>query len=192
KQVTAFEGPKLLVINKIDLVEQEIANERYEQYRTLGEWDEVLPISSTEGHGVEGLLEQLISYLPEGPLYYPREQITDQTERETAAEIIREAALYHLEQEVPHSLNVEVDEWQERDGGKTYVSATIYVERESQKGIVIGGGGRMLKRIASDARREIERTMHIPIYLDLWVKVREKWRDSEAWLNRWGYKPERS
>ncbi len=189
-QVMRAEGAKLLVLNKIDLVEQVVANARFEAYQTLGEWDEVLPISASEGHGVEGLLERLIALLPQGPLYYPNGQLTDQSERETAAEIIREAALRHLDQEVPHSLNVEVDEWAEREGGKTYVSATIFVERDSQKGIVIGGGGKMLKRISSDARREMERVMDTPIFLELWVKVREKWRNNENWLNRWGYRPD--
>ncbi len=190
KRVMAFDGAKLLVINKIDLVEQDIADRRFAAYQALGEWDEVLPISAAEGHGVEGLLDRIALYLPEGPRYYPEGQITDLTERETAAETIREAALHHLDQEVPHSLNVEVDEWAERENGKTYVSATIYVERDSQKGIVIGSGGKMLKRISSTARRELERTLGIPIYLEVWVKVRDKWRDNESWLNRWGYKPQ--
>lgn len=191
KAVLAVAGPKLLVINKIDQIPQEQATSRYEAYRDLGAWDEVLLISALEGHGTEAVLDWIVEHLPEGPPYYPEGQPTDQSERQIAAEIIREAALRHLDREVPHSLNVEVDEWEVRDNGVAYVSATIFVERDSQKRIVIGAGGQMLKRISSDARREIERTLGTRLFLEIWVKVREKWRNSDNWLGRWGYKTEK-
>ncbi|HEX8681768.1 MAG TPA: GTPase Era [Ardenticatenaceae bacterium] len=191
-QLARFDGPKLLLVNKIDQIEQELAAHRFEQYAALGEWAEVLPISALEGHGVEGVIDRVVQYLPEGPRYYPEGQVTDQTEREIAAEIVREAALRHLEQEVPHSINVVADEWTERPNGVTYISATIFVERDTQKGIVIGQGGKMLKRISSEARAEIERELGVQVYLDLWVKVRDRWRNSDSWLNRWGYKPDNS
>jgi GTPase len=190
-RLKAFAGPRLLILNKIDLVEQDIATARYEQYEQMGEWEHIFPISALEGHGVEGVLEAIVDLLPEGPLFYPQGEVTDQTEREIAAEIIREVALNRLEQEVPHSLNVEVEEWTERPNGKIYVAANIFVERESQKGIVIGAGGQMLKQISTEARRQIERELDVRLYLEVWVKVREKWRDHESWLNRWGYKPPR-
>lgn len=190
QRVARFKGPKILVINKIDVVEQSVATARYEAYRQLGDWERMLLISATEGHGVEAVLEAIVAVLPRGPLYFPSGQVTDQTERVLAAEMIREAALRHLEQEVPHSLNVEVGEWVERGNGLLYLDATIFVERDSQKGIVIGAKGKMLKRISSEARAEMEREFGRPIFLELWVKVREKWRDSDSWLRRWGYKPE--
>lgn len=190
QKVARFGGAKILVINKIDVVEQSVATARYEAYQQLGNWAQTLLISATEGHGVEAVLESIVAALPRGPRYFPSGQVTDQTERVLAAEMIREAALRHLEQEVPHSLNVEVGEWAERGNGVLYLDATIFVERDSQKGIVIGAKGKMLKRISSEARAEMEREFGRPIFLELWVKVREKWRDSDSWLHRWGFKPE--
>lgn len=191
QQLARFKGAKLLLINKIDVIEQELATARYEAYQTLGEWDEVLLISALEGLGVEAVVDRIVEHLPAGPRYYPEGQFTDQTERELAAEIVREAALRNLDQEVPHSVNVVVDEWTQRPNGVTYIGATIFVERDTQKGIVIGAGGQMLKRISTQARTEIERELGAQVYLDLWVKVRDRWRNNESWLNRWGYKPEK-
>lgn len=190
RQVKEFRGRKILLINKIDLVEQDVANARYDAYEELGEWDETLLISAFEGHGVEGVRDIIVASLPFGPRYFPEGQVTDQTERVLAAEMIRELALHHLNQEVPHSLNVEVREWTKRKNGMVYIEAIIFVERKGQKGIVIGANGQMLKRISSEARAQIEQELGIRTYLELWVKVRNKWRNSENWLNRWGYKPE--
>ncbi len=190
RQVSRFTGPKILLINKVDLVEQQWATQRYEEYQQLGEWDQVLLISALEGHGVEAVQEKIIEHLPLGPYYYPAGQVTDQTERVLAAEIVREVALHHLMQEVPHSLNVEVRDWKKRRNGMIYIEAIIYVERKGQKRIVIGTKGQMLKEISTKARVEIERELGKRIYLELWVKVRDKWRNSENWLRRWGYKPE--
>lgn len=190
KQVQASRGPKVLVINKIDLVEQTVATARYNRYEQLGQWDRILLISALEGHGVEGVSDTLVEYLPEGPRYFAAEQATDETGQMLVAEIIREVALHHLEQEVPHALSVEIAEWKARTKGKTYIQAIIYVERKSQKGIVIGAKGKMLKQISRKARLQIEEQLGLELYLELWVKVREKWRNSESWLNRWGYKPD--
>lgn len=190
RKVNRFAGPKILLINKIDLVEQEVATARYESYQQLGKWDLVLLISALEGHGVEAVCDTIIENLPLGPRYYPDGQVTDQTERVIVAEMIREVALHHLMQEVPHSLNVEVRDWKKRRNGMIYIEAIIYVERKGQKRIVIGTKGQMLKEISTKARLEIERELGKRIYLELWVKVRDKWRNSENWLRRWGYKPE--
>ena len=143
-----------------------------------------------EGHGVEAVCETIIEHLPLGPRYYPEGQVTDQTERVIVAEMIREVALHHLMQEVPHSLNVQVSDWKKRRNGMIYIEAIIYVERKGQKRIVIGAKGQMLKQISSKARVEIEQELGKRIYLELWIKVRDKWRNSENWLRRWGYKPE--
>lgn len=126
----------------------------------------------------------LIATLPEGPEYYPREQYTDQTEHILAAEFIREQALRFLEQEIPHGIAVSIEEWQPRKNGMIYIAATIFVERESQKGILIGKGGDMLKKIGSNARKEIERELGQKVYLELWAKVREGWRRDEALVER--------
>jgi len=190
RQVGRFAGPKILLINKVDLVEQDLATKRYEQYQQLGEWDQVLLISALEGHGVEAVQETIVEHLPLGPHYYPAGQVTDQTERVLAAEIIREVALYHLMQEVPHSLNIEVREWKKRKNGMIYIEAWLYVERKGQKRIVIGKKGEMLKQISTKSRLQIEKELGKRIYLEIWVKVRDKWRNSENLLKRWGYKPE--
>ena len=187
REVLRSDATPFLLLNKIDLVPQEQADARLAQLAALGDWSAIFPISATTGDGVLGLREAIVEALPLGPLYYPAEQFTDQRERDLATEIIREAALHYLDQEVPHALNVEIMEWTARDHAKSYVEAMIYVEKQSQKGIVIGRGGAMLKRIASRARKELERLLGYPIYLDVRVKVRDGWRDDESWLTRWGY-----
>jgi GTP-binding protein Era len=140
--------------------------------------------SATRGDNLDKLLKMLIATLPEGPEYYPREQYTDQTEHILAAEFIREQALRFLEQEIPHGIAVSIEEWQPRKNGMIYIAATIFVERESQKGILIGKGGDMLKKIGSNARKEIERELGQKVYLELWAKVREGWRRDEALVER--------
>jgi GTP-binding protein Era len=146
-----------------------------------------LPVSATQGDNRGELLNLIISYLPPGPRYYPEEQVTDQQTRFITAELIREAALRRLHQEVPHALAVVVDEFKRRSEDMTYISATIFVERDSHKGIVIGQGGRTLKAIGRTARVEIERLVDTRVFLELWVKVRPKWRKKEEELRRLGY-----
>lgn len=139
---------------------------------------------ATEGVNLDRLLALVIEALPEGPRYYPGDQVTDQTERAIAAELIREQVLRHTRQEVPHAVAVVVEEFKERGPGMTYVAANVFVERDSQKGILIGRGGRMLRRIGTAARREIERMTGDQVYLDLWVKVSKGWRKKEEEVRR--------
>lgn len=146
-----------------------------------------LPISAVRGDNRDKLLELVIAHLPLGPRYYPEDQITDQQTRFIAAELVREAALRRLRQEVPYALAVVVDEFKRRSEDMIYIGATIFVERDSQKGIIIGQGGKTLKDIGKTARTEIEKLVDTRVFLELWVKVRPKWRKKEDELNRLGY-----
>src|SRR5512144_90067 len=139
-------------------------------------WDWIM-LSATRGDNRPELLDKIIAALPEGPLYYPEDQITDKQERDIAAELIREQVLLHLKQEVPHSVAVVVEQFDERQNGVVHIAATIYVERDSQKGILIGSGGQMLKQISADARHAIQRLLDSKVYLEVWVKVRKNWRE---------------
>jgi GTP-binding protein Era len=143
--------------------------------------------TATEGVNLDDLLALIVGALPEGPPYYPSDQVTDQTERDIAAELVREQVLRHTRQEVPHSVAVVVEEFKERENDVVYIAANVFVEKRSQKGIVIGKGGRMLRKIGAAARKEIERMTGGRVYLDLWVKVREDWRRDEEELRRLGY-----
>jgi len=180
-------APVILVLNKVDLLRPEREETHREAYLALGEFQEWLFLSATRGDNRERLLELIIEYLPLGPQYYPPDQVTDQEVRFMAAELIREQALEFLHQEVPHSVAVVVEEFQERREDLTYISATIYVEKDSQKGIILGQEGKMLKRIGSAARREIESLLGKRVYLELWVKVSKRWRQDEGSLRRLGY-----
>jgi GTP-binding protein Era len=146
--------------------------------------------SALTGQGVDELLEVVADLLPQGPRYYPSDQVTDLQTRFIVAELIREQALHLLAQELPHSLAVVVDEFTERDENMTYISAVLYVERETQKPIVLGQGGKMIKRIGQRARPQIEELVGTKVYLELWVKVWEKWRKREGMLRRLGYATE--
>jgi len=179
--------PVLLVLNKSDLLPPEAVRGRVEAYRRLGEFDDWLLISALQGQGREELLTMTIERLPFGPRYYPEDQITDQQLRFMAAELIREQVMHHLRQELPYSVAVVVDQFKERSPDLTYISANVFVERETQKAIFLGQGGRMIKRIGRDARREIEALLGTRVYLELWVKVRKKWRKDEKELRRLGY-----
>ncbi len=181
--------PVLLVINKIDLIPPDNAARVADSYRTLVVRDvKVNAISATKAQNLDGLLEQLISSLPVRLPEFPEEQVTDLFERDIAGELIREACLYKLRDEVPHSLAVRVDEFSERPGGAAYIAATIFVERDPQKGIVIGQGGKMMKEIGSSARKEIEAMSGRKVFLELRVKVLKDWRNDEIALKRLGYK----
>jgi GTP-binding protein Era len=152
-------------------------------------WDWIM-LSATRGDNRQELLDKIVAALPEGPLYFPEDQITDKQERDIAAELIREQVLLHLRQEVPHSVAVVVDQFDERKNGDVHIAATIYVERDSQKGILIGSGGQMLKQISADARHSIQRLLDCKVYLEVWVKVRKNWRDDDREVWRMGYRNE--
>jgi len=172
----------ILVLNKMDLLPPDKVKPHSEAYFTLGDFDDWIMISATRGDNRDELLAKIVALLPVGPRYYPEGQVTDAPERFIAAELIREQVLRFLHQEVPHAVAVVVEEFKERRPGLTYIAATIYVEKESQKGIVIGAGGNMLKRIGMAARKEIERMVNTQVFLELWVKVRRKWRRDAAAL----------
>jgi GTP-binding protein Era len=179
--------PVLLVVNKIDAVSPAVLQERKLLYEALGNYDETIAISALTGEGVPLLLRKIIDRLPEGPPYYPLGTLTDQPEKLPIAEAIREAVLHYTHEEVPHSVAVIVDEIEHRSEKLAYVKATIFVEKESQKGIIIGQGGQMLKKIGTMARTEIERWLGKKVYLELWVKVAKNWRKDENALRRFGY-----
>ncbi len=179
--------PVIMGLNKIDLLEEGALTARTKLYADLYPEAGILPISARRNLGLDQLLNLLIERLPQGNAFYPEEQVTDFYERQIAADLIREAALVFLKQEVPHSIAVRVDEYTERDSGAAYVAATIFVEKKSQKGIVIGGGGSMLKKIGSLARKSIQEMSGRSIYLQLRVKVSENWRENATFLRRMGY-----
>lgn len=180
--------PVVLVINKIDTVEKEKLLAVIAAYSRLYDFAEVVPISALKGSHTDTLLEVIRKYLPEGPQYFPGDMVTDQPERQIASEIIREKALYLLQDEIPHGIAVEIMSMKKRPNQNMVdVEATIYCERESHKGIIIGKQGSMLKKIGSTARYDMERLLGTPIYLQLWVKVKKDWRDSDFLLKNFGY-----
>lgn len=182
------EAPVLLVLNKMDLLAGEKVQAHTEAYWEIAPYhQEWMMTIATRGVNLDKLLPLVIDALPEGPRYYPGDQITDQTERQVAAELIREQVLRHTRQEVPHAVAVVVEEFKERENGVVYIGADVFVEKDSQKGIIIGRKGQMLRRIGSTARREIERMTGGRVYLDLRVKVRKSWRRDRRELRRMGY-----
>lgn len=181
------QAPVMLALNKADLLPPDQVRDRVEAYLALGQFQDWLLISAIRGDNVGLLLERILESLPLGPRYYPEEQVTDQHLRTMAAELIREQVLHFTHQEVPHSVAVQVRRFEEREKGPILIDALILVERESQKGIIIGRRGQMLKQIGSSARQEIERLLEQQVYLDLWVKTRYKWRRDARELRRLGY-----
>lgn len=189
--------PLVLAANKIDLIPAETLNRNLEAYQEAlkrarvepgRNETQVISISATQSRNLDQLQELLISFAPVRPPEYDEEQVTDSYERDIAADLIREACLLRLREEVPHGVGVRIDEFAERENGMLYIAATIFVERESQKGIVIGEGGKMLKQIGSSARKEIEEMGGRPVFLELRVKVLKDWRNNEEALRRLGYK----
>lgn len=180
--------PIVLVINKIDTVDNEKLLSCINAYKEAYNFKEIVPVSAINGNNVDELLKVIKQYLPEGPKYFPDDMITDQPERQIAAEIIREKALYLLQDEIPHGIAVEITTMKKRnDKNLVDVLATIYCEKDSHKGIIIGKQGAMLKRIGSKARRDIENLLGSSIYLEIWVKVKKDWRDSDFFLKNFGY-----
>jgi GTPase len=182
-----IQKPVFLVINKVDLVRPPELLPAIDAYRKLFPFREIIPVSALKGEGVDLLLEKILSCLPEGPKYYPDEIVTDQVERFMAAEIIREKIMGKTAEEVPYAVAVEVLNWEEREDGLVSIGANIYVEREGQKGIIIGQKGKMLKAIGTLARRDIERLLGTRVFLQLRVKVKKGWRDDRKVLNELGY-----
>jgi GTP-binding protein Era len=180
-------APVIMALNKADAVPEETRDAREKEFTALLPDAERRVISARQGEGLPALLEAVVARLPEGPVLYPEEEITDFSEREIAAELIREAALRNLRAEVPHGVAVRVDQYKERGEQGAYIEATLFVERETHKAIVIGKGGVMLKRIGTDARRKIEEMSGRKLYLDLRVKVLPGWRNREDALRRLGY-----
>ena len=192
ERFSKIKSPVILVINKVDSADKERVFKVIDNYRTLYDFAEIVPISALEGINTDELLDVIKKYLPEGPQYFPADMITDQPERQIAAEIIREKALRLLQEEIPHGIAVEIMEMKKRpDGNMVDVRATIYCEKDSHKGIIIGKHGAMLKKIGTNAREDIQKLLGSPIYLDLWVKVKKDWRDNDFLLKNFGYEFER-
>ena len=180
--------PVILVINKIDTVKQpEEILTFINAYKDICDFAEIVPVSALKDKNTDVMMDAALDCLPYGPQYYDEDTVTDQPMRQIAAELIREKALRLLEDEIPHGIAVTIEQMTERDNGMFDIEATIICERESHKGIIIGKGGSMLKRIGSAARREIEALMGARVNLQLWVKVRREWRDSELYMKNYGY-----
>ena len=183
--------PSVLIINKIDTVEKEALLAVMQTYAAAHEFSAILPISAKNGEGVEEVLDVLAQFLPEGPRLFPEDMVTDQPERQVCAEIIREKLLLCLDKEIPHGTAVELIHFAERErDGVIEIDATIYCEKDSHKGIIIGKGGAMLKKISTLARQDIERFMGAKVYLQTWVKVKENWRDNLNLIHNFGYRDE--
>jgi GTP-binding protein Era len=187
-RIKALKVPAVLVINKIDLVEQkDKLLEVIAAYEKECHFEAIVPVSAAKGDGVEELLDTLGKFLPEGPQLFPEDMTTDQPERQMMAEILREKMLLRLNKEIPHGTAVEITRFSERDDGIVDVDATIFCEKASHKGIIIGKNGAMLKGISTAARRDMEQFMGTKVFLQTWVKVKENWRDSLTAIHNFGY-----
>ncbi|MDU6252729.1 MAG: GTPase Era [Staphylococcus warneri] len=179
--------PVFLVLNKIDLVHPDALMPKIEKYQEYMNFTEIVPISALEGLNVDHFIDVLKSYLPEGPKYYPDDQISDHPEQFVVGEIIREKILHLTSEEIPHAIGVNVDLMIKEDEDRVRIEATIYVERDSQKGIVIGKGGKKLKEVGKRARHDIEMLLGSKVYLELWVKVQKDWRNKVNFIRQIGY-----
>jgi GTP-binding protein Era len=180
--------PVILVVNKIDKLQDKDKLFRIiDSYSKTYDFAAIVPVSALEDEEFSGLVAEITKHLPEGPAYFPDDMITDQPERVIAAEMIREKILLLTRDEIPHSIAVEVEEFKERDNDDVYIRATIFVERDSQKGIVIGAKGSLLKKIGQQARADIEGLLGCKVFLDLWVKVKADWRNKDKALKQFGY-----
>ncbi len=192
EQLKKVKTPVILVINKIDTVKKEEILEFIAAYKDLIKFAEIIPVSALKGENTKVLMEEIFKYIPEGPQYYDEDTITDQPERQIVAELVREKALRLLDDEIPHGIAVSIDRMKERPcgqpaGGLIDIDATIVCERDSHKGIIIGKGGSKLKLIGTQARKEIEGLLDCRVNLQLWVKVKKDWRDSDFLMKNFGY-----
>ena len=179
--------PVILAINKIDSVEKSTLLEVIAAYSALRDFAAIIPISARTGEGVEELLEEVTKYAADGPQLFPDDMITDQPERQIVAEILREKLLWCLDREIPHGTAVEITKFSERDDGVVEIDATIFCEKASHKGIIIGKHGDMLKKISTMAREDCEKFLGTKVFLQTWVKVKENWRDSQVLIRNFGY-----
>ena len=187
EKIKSSKSPAILCINKIDTVEKEALLEVIAVYSQAMEFAAIIPICAKNGDGVDALLKECQKYAVEGPFLFDEDITTDQPERQVMAEIIREKILWNLDREIPHGTAVEITTFSERDSGIIDIDATIYCEKASHKGIIIGKQGAMLKKISSQARTDCERFMGTKVYLTTWVKVKENWRDSDFLVRNFGY-----
>lgn len=188
EQLTKTKTPVILVINKIDTVKREEILKFIDEYRKIYDFAEIIPASALKGQNTQDIIDTVFKYLPYGPQFYDEDTVTDQPERQIVAELIREKALRSLDEEIPHGIAVSIDRMKERTGGKLMdIEATIICERDSHKGIIIGKGGTMLRKIGSQARKEIEEMLEMKVNLQLWVKVKKDWRDSDFLMKNFGY-----
>lgn len=187
--LSKVEQPKLLAVNKMDLMGPDEYLHLYRTYEETGLFDDIYGVSALKGDNVQLLMNRLAGYMQEGPMYYPEDIATDHPERFVVSEIIREKLLMYLEEEVPHGVYVEIESFDEGERF-TEISAVIYCEKKSHKSIIIGKGGSKLKGIGKAARKDIEELLGCRVYLSLWVKIKENWRDSDRTIRSWGYKDE--
>ena len=190
ERIKALSVPSVLVINKIDTVKKDELLSVMQAYGEKHSFNAILPVSARNGEGLEELLQVLGEFLPEGPQLFPEDMVTDQPERQVCAEIVREKLLLCLDKEIPHGTAVEVTRFIERDDEVIEMDATIYCEKDSHKGIIIGKGGAMLKKISTLARHDIERFMGTKVFLQTWVKVKQNWRDNVNLIQNFGYRDE--
>ncbi len=189
EQLQKVKTPVFLVINKIDTVEKAEILTFIDAYKDIVDFAEIIPVSALRGENTDDLLKAMMKYLPQGPQYYDEDTITDQPERQIVAEIVREKALRNLNDEIPHGIAVAIDQMHERPNGSLIdIDATIVCERNSHKGIIIGKQGTMLKKIGSEARRDMEALLDCKVNLKLWVKVKKDWRDSDFLIKNFGYR----
>lgn len=180
--------PVYLIVNKIDKIHPDELLPLIDQYKQLYPFKEIIPISALEGNNIDTLLTQIQSFLPEGPQYYPEDQVTDHPERFIIAELIREKVLHLTREEIPHSVAVVIDSIEKKENNHVHIAATVIIERSSQKGIIIGKQGKMLKEIGSRARIDIEALLGSKVFLELWVKVQKDWRNKMSQLRDYGFR----
>ena len=188
EQLKKANVPVILIMNKIDMVAKDKLPGFMENYRKIYDFEEIIPVCALRGVNMEKVISAIFRFLPYGPKFYDDETITDQPQRQIVAEMIREKALRCLDEEIPHGIAVAIDRMKERPDGRVIdIDATIICEKDSHKGIIIGKGGSMLRRIGSQARMEIEKMMEMKVNLQLWVKVKKDWRDSDFMIKNFGY-----